>query len=223
MKFSLVVISLLVGAVSFIGCGSDSNGSSSGSSNSTGGINGVKAVATQVVCDPAPISDDTRTFDMKYAVNGDITVECKSMGSREYGEYKLKSGVNSLTVTQLKKVESYSGTINGKKAFSVDTYDYKAGTIHHKESSSQYGNYDCTETFVSPLPSTLTNASSIEDLFDWDGDNRISTTCPSSYDDDIDDENFVFRVNGIINYTITDSDGEKHYITETVSATMRKK
>jgi len=219
MKFSLVVISLFVGAVSFIGCGSDSNGSSS--SNSTG-INGVKAVATQVVCDPAPRHIDGDTYDMKYAVNGDITAECKSMGGMEYAEYKLKSGVNSLTVTELKRVESFSGTMNGKKAYSIDTYDYKAGTIHHKESSPDE-NYDCTETFVSPLPTTLTDASSIEELLDWDGDNRISTTCPASYDNDDDDDNANIDAKGIINYTITDSNGKKHYITVTGSITMRKK
>jgi len=213
MKFSLVVISLLVGAVSFIGCGSDSNGSSS--SNSTGGINGVKAVATQVVCDPAPRNHDGGGIvDFSYAVNGDITVECKS----DDEEFKLKSGVDSLTITQLKKIESYSGTLNGKKAFYVDTYDYKAGTVHHKE-SSPYGNYDCTETFVSPLPTTLTDTSDIDELFwDWgDEEDIISTTCPSSYYDDWgDEENLVFHVNGIINYTITDSNGKKHYVTVNV-------
>jgi len=218
MKFSLVAVSLLVGVVSFIGCGSDSSGSSS---NTTGGINGVKAVATQVVCDPAPMNEDGYTYDMKYAVNGDITAECKSMGGMEYGEYKLKSGVNSLTVTELKRVESFSGTMNGKKAYSIDTYDYKAGTIHHKESSPD-GNYDCTETFVSPLPTTLTDASSVEELLDWDGDNRISTTCPASYDND-DDDDANIDAKGIINYTITDSNGKKHYITVTGSITMRKK
>jgi len=218
MKFSLVAVSLLVGVVSFIGCGSDSSGSSS---NTTGGINGVKAVATQVVCDPAPMNEDGYTYDMKYAVNGDITAECKSMGGMEYGEYKLKSGVNSLTVTELKRVESFSGTMNGKKAYSIDTYDYKTGTIHHKESSPD-GNYDCTETFVSPLPTTLTDASSIEELLDWDGDNRISTTCPASYDND-DDDDANIDAKGIINYTITDSNGKKHYITVTGSITMRKK
>jgi len=221
MKFSLVVVSLLVGAVSFIGCGSDSSGSSS---NTTGGINGVKAVATQVVCDPAPMNEDGYTYDMKYAVNGDITAECKSMGGMEYGEYKLKSGVNSLTVTELKRVESFSGTMNGKKAYSIDTYDYKAGTIHHKESSPD-GNYDCTETFVSPLPTTLTDASTIEELLYWEGDNRISTTCPASYDNDDDDDNDNANIDakGIINYTIIDSNGKKHYITVTLSVTMRKK
>jgi len=222
MKFSLVVTSLFVGAVSFIGCGSDSSNSNTATAGANN--NGVEAVATQVVCDPAPINANGTTMDIKYSANGDITAECKSIGGMEYAEYKLKSGVNSLTVTQLKKVESYSGSVNGVTGSSTDTYDYQAGTIHHKESSSE-GNYDCIETFVSPLPSTLTDASSVDELFSWEGTDRISTTCPTSYYDDNgdDDENFNGSANGLTNYTITDSNGKKHYITETVSATMRKK
>jgi len=210
MKFSLVVISLFVGAVSFAGCGK----------NKVDDINGIKAVSSHKVCDPSPINrEDGFIYDIKYFVNGDITVGCKSIGEQEYSEgFRLKSGVNSLTVTQLKKVESFSGTINGKKAFSIDTYDYKAGKIHHKE-SSQFGDYDCVEIYSSPLPYTITNTFSIRELFAWEGDenNRISTTCPQSYYDDIDDKNFAVEIDGIINFTITDSDGKKHYVTDNVS------
>jgi len=218
MKFSLVVTSLFIGAVSFIGCGSGSSNTASANNN------GIKAVATQVVCDPAPVNIDGDTYDMKYTANGDITAECKSMGGIEYAEYKLKSGVNLLTVTELQRVDSFSGTKNGVTGSSTDTYDYKAGTIHHQENSPD-GNYDCIETFVSPLPSTITDASSVDELFSWEGTDRISTTCPTSYYDDNgnNDENFNGSVNGLTNYTVTDSNGKKHYITETVSATIRKK
>ena len=217
MKFSLVVMSLFVGAVSFIGCGSGS----SDSNTAIAGAN-IEAVATQVVCDPAPINADGTIFDMKYAANGDITAECKSIAGMDYAEYKLKSGVNSLTVRQLQKVESYSGTMNGVTGSSTDIYDYKAGTIHHKENSTD-GNYDCIETFVSPLPTTITDTASTDKLFSWEGNNRISTTCPTSYyDDNGDEENLNGSLSGITNYTVTDSNGKKHYITETMSMTGKK-
>jgi len=213
MKFSLVVINLFIGTVFFTGCGDNK-------SNRVD-INGIQAVASHEVCNPSSINrEDGLTYDIKYFINGDITVGCNSIGKKEYSEgYKLKNGVDSLIVTQLKKVESFSGTINGKKAFSIDTYDYKAGTIHHKE-SSQFGDYDCVETYSSPLPYTITNAFRIQELFDWDGgneNNKISTTCPQSYYDDIDDTKFILHVNGIINYTITDGDGKKHYVTDKIS------
>ena len=230
MKFSLVITSLFIGAVSFTGCGSNSSSNSKTASDNIDS-NGVEAVATKVVCDPEPFTSEYGdTYDMKYSTNGDITVECKTTTERGYLEFKLKSGVDSLTITQLQKVESYSGTINGKKGSGKYTYNYKAGTVHIQENSPE-GNYDCIETFVSPLPSTIIDTFSISNLLEWDGyitgtdDDRISTTCPSSYYDYLDeeDEKLNSTIKGVTNYTLTDSNGKKHYITETDLYTLRNK
>ena len=285
MKFSLVLVTLLVTSMSFIGCGdSDTNSSDSSSSagsantsnggsstgsantsnggsstgsantssggsstgsantssggsstgsantsnsgNSTGSANvqnsqfSISPVSTTVVCDPEVINMNGFSYDVKYLANGDILVECVDSGAGfTYAEYKLKNGVNSLTVTQLIKQEEYVGVVNGINFTSLDTYNYQAGTIHHKVSSS-IENYDCVETFASPLPTTITNDSEvIENLLDWSGGDRadtIRTTCPDSYYDDEDnnDENFRGNFGGMTNYTVTDNNGNKHYITE---------
>ena len=181
MKFSLLFTGLFVSSIAFIGCGGGSSSSSSNSNSLT-----TSAVTTKTVCDFARQTVDSTIIDLKYAAEGDITAECKTQDSYTYAEFSLVEGVGSMTVTQLIKVENAAGTITeGSKTVSgssTDTYNYQAGTIHHKIDITGE-KYDCIETFPSPLPITITDKHNIEDLFDWDGDenNRISTTCPASY------------------------------------------
>ena len=233
MKKSLILTSLLVGAISFSGCGSDSNGDSDSSGGSGNGgdtsFSSLTPVTTKVVCDPKAFTSSEGTYDVKYSADGDVTVLCQQAGQYTYGEYQLVTGVNTLTITDLKKVEGF--TVNSVKAkgTSVDTYNYKAGTIHYQVNGTVKGKtekYDCTETYPSPLPITLTDTHSIEELFYWDGDknNRITTTCPSSFYAEDGSENDSFgkgTVSTITNYTLTDSDGKKHLVTENAEMTFK--
>ena len=239
MKKSLILTSLLIGAVAFTGCGSDSDGGTKDAIENTGNTGGsgsigsttssLTPVTTKVVCDPKAFTSSDGTYDVKYSADGDITVLCQQAGQYTYGEYQLVTGVNTLTITDMEKVEGF--TINSVKAngTSVDTYNYKAGTIHHQVNATVNGKtekYDCTETYPSPLPITLTDTSSIEDLFDWYGDDndRVKTTCAASYYAEDGTENDSLgkgTVSAITNYTLTDSDGKKHLVTENAEMTFK--
>jgi hypothetical protein len=238
MKKSLILTSLLVGVFAFSGCGSDSDSSSGdagtrGSTGNTGnsGINtsSLTPVTTKVVCDPKAITSSEGIYDLKYAADGDITVMCKTAGQYTYGEYQLVTGVNTLTITDMKKVEEFSVSAEKAKGKGVDTYNYKSGTIHRQVNAVVDGKtekYDCTETYPSPLPTTLTDTTSIEDLFQWDGDenHRITTTCPASYyaeDGSGDDSLTKGTASVITNYTLTDGDGKKHLVTESTEITFK--
>ena len=240
MKKSLILTSLLVGAIAFTGCGSDSDGGTKdGTENSGGGTgnNGSSSlsltpVATKVVCDPKASTLADASYDVKYLANGDITVMCKTFGGYTSGEYQLATGVSTLTIVDVKKVEESSVNTVNLKGKSLDTYDYKAGTIHRQENGVAEGKtvkYDCVETYPSPLPATLTSTATIEMLLEWEPDenDRVKTTCPSSYyaENDSDDEDFTFgkgTVNVITNYTLTDSDAKKHLLTESIKMIFNK-
>lgn len=227
MKKSLILTSLLVGAISFSGCGSDS--SSGDTANNGTSSSSLTPITTKVVCDPKAITNSEGVIDLKFAADGDITVMCKTAGQYTYGEYQLVTGVNTLTIVEMKKVEDFSVSTVKVKGKSVDTYNYKAGTINHKINGIVDGKtekYDCTETYASPLPTTLTDVTSIENLFDWYGDdnNRIATTCPASYyaEDGSEDDNLGKGTASIItNYTLTDSDGKKHLLTQNSEITFK--
>jgi hypothetical protein len=186
-------------------------------------IKGVKPVTKNVVCDPEPLTDEKESLDWKYAATGDITIECKNNQyiSVAYGEYKLKDNIDSMTITQIKKVEAFEGTIDHVYGYGISTYDYKAGTIHHKVDAEDE-KYDCVEKYPSPLLATITDSNSIEELLeDWgnDEDKLLSTTCPQSFydDDDDDDDNLKGNGKAIINYTITDDNNKNHYISEIIT------
>jgi len=228
MKKILVLTTLLVGATIFSGCGSDDDSSSpAGSSNSDLSIS---PVTTKVVCDPKALTSNAGSYDVKYSADGDVTVMCQTSGQYTFGEYQLASGLNTLTITQLKRVENFAVDSTSAKGVGVDTYDYKAGTVHHTADATVDGKpykYNCVETFPSPLPETLTDTNSIENLLEWEGDenNLIKTTCPKSYyeeDDDSEDDNLgKGTINSLINYTLTDSDGKKHLLSVTTSYVLK--
>jgi len=228
MKKSLILTSLLVGAISFSGCGSDSDSDGGGKDNPapTPGNNTavtVTPVTTKVVCDPDAITFEGGSYDVKYAAEGDVTVVCQEAGGMKYGEYQLVAGVQTLTIVDATKVENFAIDLTTAKGTATDTYDYKAGTINHKINGTfegQVAKYDCTETYPSPLPTTLTDTTSIEELLDWYGDsnNRISSDCPQSYYSDFEGDTEQANkgtVEFIENYTLTDNNGKKHLITNT--------
>jgi len=227
MKKSLILTSLLVGVISFSGCGSDSDSSTGGNKDSSL----TPPVTTKVVCDPKAFSSSEGSYDIKYSADGDITVMCRTSGQYTYGEYQLVTGVNTLTIADMKKVEEISATASKVKGKGIDTYNYKSGTIHHQLNAVVDGKtekYDCIETYPSPLPTTLTDTTSIENLFEWEGDenDRTKTTCPASYYEESgseDDDSFgKGTVSVITNYTLTDSDGKKHLVTENAEIIFKK-
>jgi len=231
MKKSLILTSLLVGVISFNGCGSSSNDETP-SGVSVASSSTLNPVTTKIVCDPQALTNSKTSYDMQYAADGDITVMCKTAGGYSYGEYQLVAGVNTLTITDIEKVEEYTLNTSKIKGKGIDTYNYKAGTIQHKIDAVVNGKtekYNCTETYPSPLPTTLTDTNSITELFDWDVNeyDRIKTTCPASYyaeDDSIDESEESLgkgTINGITNYTLTDNNGKKHLLTESAKIVFK--
>jgi len=231
MKKSLILTSLLIGVLTLSGCGSDSDdnsgGSSASASGSTGGSSAGSSVnlswsplTNNVACDPTAVSYGSATMDAKYWAEGSVTVSCEQYGTYTTGVYGLKSGVDTLTITQLIKEEKSAYSTNVASGTETVTYDYQAGTIHHKISSN-VENADCIETYASPLPYTLTS-DNIEELLDWEGNGQmLSTTCPNSWYDTSDDgydgeDNLNLSGSGTIgtNYRLTDSDGHQHLISK---------
>lgn len=247
MAKSFILISLLVGTVSFSGCGSDSStnddspSSSSSSSNTSNDSSNndslsnssglsITPVTTKNVCEPKVMTINNSTSSIKYATDGDITVICKTSGQYSYGEYQLLTGIDTLTITQIKRVENFVINEVQAKGSDITTYDYKAGTVHHNVDVVAKGEtykYNCTETFSSPLPDTLTDEDSINNLLEWEGDENhlIKTTCPKSYYDEgeeEDEDDFTKgTMNSLTNYTLTDSNNKTHLITESATYTIK--
>ena len=222
MKKSLILTSLLVGAISFSGCGSENESKANSDS-----IN-LTPITTHVVCNLKAIEGKNYTSDVKYATEGDITVMCKNEG-----EFQLVKGVDTLTITDMKEVSELY--IDGEKLKSkhLKSFDFKAGTIHRQANGTfpdgKTYSYDCTETYPSYLPVTLTDTSSIAKLFDWEGDknNRIKTTCPDAfYEDEIKYKNSLLKTKGrgsfISNYTLIDSNNKKHLVTLSIESTFNQ-
>jgi len=225
MKKSLILTSLLVGAISFSGCGSDNDGDGGGGGdNPTPGNNtnnglSISPITNKNLCNPSKITYANISIDSEFATDGDIIVNCTEIGDNIFGVYQLSSTVQTLTVTNIKKEVNYDVDMDTAKGTNIDSYDYKAGTIHHVMNATLEGkamHYDCTDTYPSPLPTTISDNSSIMELLDWDGDdnNLITSTCPESYHDDTDDDTQVKKgtLKFIKNFTITDSRGKKHLI-----------
>ena len=264
MKKSLILTALLVGLISFSGCGDDSksgggSGGSGGAGSSTdtgsgggsgngardessengsGGGSGsgtslsVQPVTKKIVCEPTEITSGKGSYKVRYAADGDITALCKKEGEYTFGKYNLVEGVDTLTITALEKVENYTVSTTKAKGFSTNIYNYKAGTIRHITDAVAEGKsikYDCMETYPSPLPATLTDTDSIEQLLEWSGnrDDRLKSTCPKEYDDEDDDKDDSKDDMGkgtaefISNYTFTDNNEKKHLITKTESMVFK--
>ncbi|HHB94994.1 MAG TPA: hypothetical protein ENK88_07595, partial [Campylobacterales bacterium] len=166
MKKSLVLVSLLVGAVVLTGCGSDDSNSSSPTettnSDTSDGTNSdiptssSSLVTNKVTCDPAPQVSQGITYDSKYYADGDISALCVTQSGFTYPEYNLRNGVETLTITQVLRDTKIDMTSNKGKINGTETYDYKAGTIHYKGTDGSES-IDCVETYPSILPLTITN------------------------------------------------------------------
>ena len=232
MKRSLILVSLLIGAMALTGCGSDSDSDSNDTNSlatedtnieetdtSDSSTSSSSLVTDQVTCDPDAQVSGNISFDSKYLADGDISALCVTQNGYTYPEYNLRNGVTTLTVTQVLKDESTDIQTNEASMKGTVNYNYKAGTIQYNGTENGT-TINCTETYPSILPLTITNNIDIENILDWDGDynNRISTTCPESWydesdtDDDVDFDNIIGTGVMISNYTITDSDGKQHLL-----------
>jgi hypothetical protein len=89
--------------------------------------------------------------------------------------------VNTLTMTESIEMQEAAG----QSVLSI-TSDFSEGTQHLQGNRAGYGNFDCVETYISPLPIILSY--STDDLPDYfDEDTRVSTTCPTWIDDNAND------------------------------------
>ena len=135
------------------------------------------------------------------------------MQSDTYGYILL---VAAMTITDVAKVETMNGTIDGKAVNGTTAYNYKNGTIHYVATYAGES-YNCTETYQTPLPMTYYQGSEsdLEDLLDnWGNDDTyISTTCPQSfYDENSGTEPTSMHMTMTTNTTVTDNQSHQHTI-----------
>ncbi len=179
-------------------------------------------VSNNFTCNPAPMTLQGRTLDMRFAAEGDISVSCVTAGTMTVGQYAL--GVDSLNITQLIKEDRYEGTSPRGSFLGIETHDYQAGTIHIVHSGAE--TLDCVETYTSILPETIDSVSKLESIMEYSPsrDMLTNTTCPNSYyadDGGGEDSGDVGTGTGInrTNYTFTDSTGKTHLISTEVKST----
>ena len=241
MKYTVVGALALSLAVGFTGCGSSGGGSSEGDetssvsstaqssvssvaqSSSSAGVSSVGASSSVSGGGSVPytctdsFSYGSYVYSIQSGTQGDITYDCQVMSS-DYG-YHLS--VDVMTVTAVSKVQTMSGTIDGKTGNSTIAYDYVNGTIHYSGSYEGYGSFNCTETYQTSLPATFysTDPYSLEELLDYWGDyeddNFISTTCPQDFYDEGDGSTATTaHLNYITEITVTDDQGGQHKISK---------
>ena len=115
----------------------------------------------------------TTEFGLKQKVgfSGDIEIVQKSSGF----EYQLKNGKPSLNITDVTRVESSrfdcpaSNTEIKGKGSGIVTYHYKTGEVISKISGSGYV-IDCTYKLTPFAGTTITDNTSIKELFEWGED-----------------------------------------------------
>ena len=199
--------------ISFVSCGS----SSDGSSEEKGA--GWTPVTTKKACDPKVVwsQEYNALVDVKHYADGDIAVTCKNDGGAEfgdYGEHSLKDNINNLTIVQLEKsIYEYSQSTTNNTISYISNYNYKTGIVHYKATKKGIDR-ECTETYPTILPKTIVNNhDNIVALLNWEGDenNMISTTCTA-------EDEAILEIGTIksklikTNYTLTDNNDKKHLL-----------
>ncbi len=199
-KYLNIGLSFLVAGI-LVGCGS-SSGSDDGDDSPD---------AETSACTATPLAD----YQHEGTFNG-TTFKAGANGSLTYenGELEL-NGVDSLTITKITTVEELSfvftdiGTVTG-----TITQDTDSGIEHMVGHSSVHGSFDCTATYDITMPLTLNNTWDLEDVTDlFSDDRKISTTCEDWLVDDFNDEDPISGC-ALLNYTVTDSSSETHYISQ---------
>lgn len=192
-----------------------SSSSASGNSSSTG--SGIVAYT----CSDSQ-SFGSASLETKSGYQGDISYDCKLMSAAQ----GFHLNVGSMTVTDLTKVETINGVVDGKSIQATETIDYKTAKVHYKGTASGYGSFDCEETYKPFLPVTIASDAETEALmegsspdysvnyFDYNGPNYVSTTCPTSYyDEDINNGTPAsIDMSMTSDYTVKDDSGKTHKV-----------
>lgn len=139
---------------------------------------------------------------------GDITYDCKILSASN--GYNLT--VPAITITNVKKVETLVGSFDGKTVNGTTTYDFKSGTVHY-EGTFAGENINCTDIYLTSLPADFYRGveEDLENLLDdWgNGDDYISSDCPSDIDDF---EPNTVDVVDTTDITVTDDQSGEHKI-----------
>jgi len=235
MRFYLYLISSII----FIGCGG--GGSSSPSIDKDSQTSNIRenidssSDIEEDRCDSITTTsrwkDDSEMIrEEKYKTKGDIIAICNEDRSKyilsldkskEYIEVIKLLKEELLTYKSVKETEKQSGSIK-------DIYNYQKGTVRHKIKTT-YQDFDCIDTYPTPLPEDIDDGDDIRDLLDWKGDiyDKISTTCPEAYDiymnEFYTDIAFDFvSAKQITDYTITESTNKKHSIKKTITLSVKE-
>ena len=202
LKIWFISLSILV----FIGCGEDEKEDKGFS---------IQPITKKNSCGySGTIQGEKATFNS--ATDGDIRISCEKEKGINFSRYTFVNNVNSLTIIDTIKVRNIIAKGDILNASILETFNYKKGTIDIKSSTTLNGkkeNFDCIETYPSPLPTTLLNEKSALALLKWkpNKSDRIKTTCPESYYQEYEYKTNV-EIDSIENYTLTDSEGKKHLL-----------
>lgn len=147
-------------------------------------------------------------MNIESGTEGDITYDCKVLSATN--GYNLT--VPAITITDVKKVDSFVGTYDGKTVNGAVAYDFKTGTVHF-EGTYLGKNVNCTQTYLTALPADfyLGAEDDLEAfLEDWGtGEDYITSNCPSELEDY---EPTTIDVVSTTQITVTDDQSSEHKI-----------
>ena len=214
------------GASSDTGGGNDNSGSdNNGGSDDSNNVNGVKPVVNLTIQDTfsyTPTNTNRQvTTKIESGFDGDvqITRETYNLGGFSITSHNIQLSNNtpSLNVVDIQKTLTLDITCdNGLDIKGTQDFDFSSGEV---VTNGTYNGtpYNCTDSFQTPLPLTVTSSTIENFLEDWGDDNTdqslVSTTCPSDADDDetdvFDPTKYVCSGEILTNYVITTSDPSK--------------
>ena len=221
IKISFLTTIAFTAALTLTGCGGG-GGSSNSSGTTTESASGTESGSGGTERVPYKCSDSYSaggiSMETKSGYIGDIAYDCKIMSA----SHGVHLNVSPITITALTKVVKIDGTEDNRKVNGTANFDYKAATVHYAGSADGIGHFDCVETYKPFLPVTISSDNKMEeflmngidpksgiDLFDKDGSNFVSTTCPENYyDDKIPDEPTSMNAEMTTDISIKDAKGK---------------
>ena len=213
---ALTAVMIMSGCSSSSGDSSDSNTSNSNVGSPSGNSGGGSSSAIVAYSCEDSKSNNGQSFEVKSGYSGDIIYNCKMKGE-DFG-YSLKSGVGSLTVTDIVRVANVQESCkDGSGGSGTVTFNYKQNSVTYVGYSNKDGKINCKELYNDMgLPAVFTSKESIETLLEFDtaeskdSPKLVSSSCPDWNYDEVDDSSS--RCSGTIveNITITDDSNTIH-------------
>ncbi len=189
-----------------------------GSGGGSGGGTGVGVAGVN------PVTPLTSSVTLPNGGLGEFTIESGFDGAIEFvnQSFQLSNGTPPIKVVAVQRVQAADFSCSdGTNVNGALSSDFLTGVVN-LDAVLNSQNVSCTSTFQSILPVTISDGQSIDGLLENWGDDfdpanaaqsgLISTTCPSSVNDDLDIDPFTTSCNGsfLTNYTVTDDAGGTH-------------